>query len=90
MPAASSSADPSRSGAAAGPAGDSRAARKELSRIERRLEKITTAEQRLHDQLAMHATDHEKVQAFDAELRALAAERSELEDQWLFLADAAH
>jgi ABC transport system ATP-binding/permease protein len=67
--------------------GDARAARKELARIERRLAKITSAEQRLHDQLAAHATDHERVLALDAELRELAQEKTELEDQWMDLAD---
>jgi ABC transport system ATP-binding/permease protein len=75
--------------AASGPAagGDSRAVRKELTRIERRLERITTAEKRLHDQLATHATDHERVLALDGELRELAQEKTELEDQWMDLAD---
>jgi ATP-binding cassette subfamily F protein uup len=67
---------------------DSRAARKELGRIERRLDKIASAERQLHGRLAEHATDHVTVQSLDAELRELAAERSQLEDQWLSLADA--
>jgi ABC transport system ATP-binding/permease protein len=67
--------------------GDTRATRKELARIERRLERISVAERRLHDQLAEHATDHERVLALDAELRELAQEKTELEDQWMDLAD---
>jgi ATP-binding cassette subfamily F protein uup len=67
--------------------GDSRAVRKELGRIERRLEKITVAEKRLHDEMAANATDHERVLALDAELRELAQEKTELEDQWMDLAD---
>jgi ABC transport system ATP-binding/permease protein len=70
-----------------GAGGESRATRKELTRIERRLERITTAEKRLHDQLAEHATDHERVLALDGELRELAQEKTELEDQWMDLAD---
>ena len=69
--------------------GDSRAARKELTRIERRLEKITSEESRLHDAMATNATDHEKVLSLDAELRALSDERGELEDRWLELSDDA-
>jgi ATP-binding cassette subfamily F protein uup len=70
-----------------GDAADSRAARKELARIERRIERIAVAEQRLHDQLAEHATDHERVLALDAELRELAQEKAGLEDRWLLLAE---
>jgi ATP-binding cassette subfamily F protein uup len=86
---AGSSAALSSQASATGAAGESRAARKELGRIERRLEKVAIAERRLHDQLTQHATDHVKVQGFDAELRALAVERSELEERWLSLADEA-
>jgi ATP-binding cassette subfamily F protein uup len=77
--------------AAAGssPAGEGRAARKELGRIERRLAKITAIEGQLHDQLAESATDHERVLALDTELRELAREKTELEDQWMDLADDA-
>jgi ABC transport system ATP-binding/permease protein len=73
--------------AAAASAGDSRATRKEIGRIERRLEKIDAAERRLHDQLAQSATDHERVSALDAELKELSREKTELEDQWMALAD---
>jgi len=84
--AASSS---SAAAAAATPrkSGDTRQARKELARIERRLEKIGTTETKLHDDLAANASDHEKVLALDAELRELSQERAELEEQWLLLAD---
>jgi ATP-binding cassette subfamily F protein uup len=68
-------------------AGEHRATRKELGRIERRLERIGAAEKRLHDQMAEHASDHERVLALDAELRELAREKTELEDQWMDLAD---
>ena len=66
--------------------GEARAARKELTRIERRTEKLRTEEDRLHAALAAAATDHEKVLALDAELRAVVAEREDLEEQWLELA----
>jgi ATP-binding cassette subfamily F protein uup len=67
--------------------GDSRAARKELERIERRLDRIGREEQALHEQMAEVATDHEQVLALDERVRALASERDELEEQWLSLAD---
>ena len=69
------------------PRGDSRAARKELARIERRLSRIASEEAALHESMAAVATDHEQVLALDAKLRALADEKAELEEQWLLLAD---
>jgi ATP-binding cassette subfamily F protein uup len=73
----------------ASPAGDARAARKELLRIERRLDRINALETDLHAKLAEHAADHVRVAALDAELRALLAERAGLEEEWLTLAEAA-
>jgi ABC transport system ATP-binding/permease protein len=67
--------------------GDSRASRKELERIERRLERIGRDMTTLHEQMAAVATDHEQVLALDERLRALDRERDELEEQWLLLAD---
>ncbi|WKX72235.1 ABC-F family ATP-binding cassette domain-containing protein [Streptomyces sp. XD-27] len=69
------------------PAGDTRAAKKELQRIERRLDKIGEQEAKLHEQIAEHATDFEKVAGLDATLRELAGEREELETRWLELAE---
>ncbi len=71
------------------PAADSRTARKDLLRIERRLDRIGVEERRLHDELATHAADHVRILELDATLRALLAERSELEEQWLVAAEAA-
>ena len=39
--------------------------------------------------MAEQATDHGAVLSLDAELRALAAERAELEDAWFEAAEAA-
>ncbi len=75
------------SGQAAPSAGEVRAARKELDRIDRRLSRLATQEERLHLDLAAHATDHLRVQALDTELRALRAEREELEEAWLQAAE---
>jgi ABC transport system ATP-binding/permease protein len=71
------------------PKGDTRAARKELVRIERRLERITREEASLHAAIADNATDYERVADLDRQLRALAAERDELEESWLMLAEDA-
>ncbi|MGW3244315.1 ABC-F family ATP-binding cassette domain-containing protein [Streptomyces sp. NPDC001070] len=67
--------------------GDSRAAKKELQRIERQLDKVSERESKLHAAIAENATDFEKVAELDMELRSLAAEREELEMRWLELAD---
>jgi ATP-binding cassette subfamily F protein uup len=69
------------------PAGDTRALGKELARLERRMERLRTEEAALHDQLATHATEHERVMELDHRLRALVAERSAVEDEWLALAE---
>jgi ATPase subunit of ABC transporter with duplicated ATPase domains len=74
---------------AAASAAEVRAARKEVARIERRLAKLADEETALHDELAAHATEHEKVLALDAKLRSLAAERDELEAAWLEAAETA-
>ncbi|MFF3730277.1 ABC-F family ATP-binding cassette domain-containing protein [Streptomyces sp. NPDC002476] len=66
-----------------------RAAKKELQKVERQLDKVATRETALHAQIAEHATDFEKVAKLDAELRELVAERDELEMRWLELAENA-
>jgi ABC transport system ATP-binding/permease protein len=66
---------------------DQRAAQKEMARIERRLDKISSRESELHDRIAQVATDYAEVGKLDSELRDLAAERERLEEQWLDLAD---
>jgi ABC transport system ATP-binding/permease protein len=66
-----------------------RAARKEASRLERQIAKLTAREEKLHAALAEQATDHEAVLALDAELRAVAAERESLEEAWLDAAETA-
>jgi len=68
---------------------DSRQAKKDLSRLERTIDRLQQREAGLHEQLAQHATDYEKITQLDAELRAVQQERSEAEDAWLALADDA-
>ncbi|AWL87964.1 ABC-F family ATP-binding cassette domain-containing protein [Streptomyces globisporus] len=67
----------------------SRAAKKELQKVERQLDKLSTRETTLHKQIADNATDFEKVAELDAELRELVTERDELEMRWLELAEDA-
>ncbi|MBL1117144.1 ABC-F family ATP-binding cassette domain-containing protein [Streptomyces sp. 110] len=70
-------------------AADQRAAKKELQRIERRLDRISEEESELHARIAEHATDFAKVAELDTRLRELTGERDELETRWLELADDA-
>jgi ATP-binding cassette subfamily F protein uup len=84
-PAAAPPAPPAREK----PAGDTRAAKKELQRVERQLDKLGEREGKLHAQIAEHATDFTKVAELDAELRSLNDEREELEMRWLELAEDA-
>ena len=70
-------------------AADVRAARKEMSRIERRLDRISAEETRLHDEMARSAADHQVVLRLDADLRALQREREDLEADWLSAAETA-
>jgi ABC transport system ATP-binding/permease protein len=67
-------------------AAEERTARKELQRLERQLDRLTVRETELAGLLAANATDYEKLTSLGAELRAVQAEKSGLEDRWLTLA----
>jgi ABC transport system ATP-binding/permease protein len=60
-----------------------RAARKTIDRIDRQLARIAVREAELHDQMAAHASDHERLAALSAELQELSAEKDDLEAEWL-------
>ena len=66
-----------------------RAARKEVARLERTVERLTRREGELHAEMATSATDHQRVLALDAELRAVVAERELAEEAWLEAAETA-
>jgi ATP-binding cassette subfamily F protein uup len=68
-------------------AGEARAGRKELARLERQVGKLEEREASLHDELVRHATDYAKVAELDTQLRAVRDERAETEEAWLTLAD---
>jgi ATP-binding cassette subfamily F protein uup len=78
---------PPPSGTAARAAGPAqavlRAARKEVQRLERAMEKVDAREAQLHDDMAASATDHTRLRALNADLAALVAEREALESAWL-------
>jgi ATP-binding cassette subfamily F protein uup len=81
--ASAPSADAVRS---ADPAAE-RAARKEMARVERQLNRLSEQEAALHAAMAEQAADHVAVADLDAKLRALHAERDDLEARWLEAAD---
>ncbi|RKS72093.1 ATP-binding cassette subfamily F protein uup [Actinomadura pelletieri DSM 43383] len=68
-------------------AGQDWKARKELDRLERRLEKLAGQEAALHEQLAAHATDYAKLQELDGRLKEIQAEAARVEEEWLMLAE---
>jgi len=70
-------------------AAEQRAARKELAKLERRMDVLTKREATLHGALADAATDADRLLALDAELRELLAEKSNVEERWLAVADMA-
>ena len=68
-------------------AADQRAAKKELSRLERQIARLDERERKLHDQMAASPTDFAKIAELDAELRGVRAERDGVEESWLELSD---
>ncbi len=95
--AAGASAGASVSGAAGAPAqpggtqpggaGAQRAARKEMARLERQIDRLSSQEDKLAAVLAEHATDYVRLTELGAELRAVQEEKARLEEQWLEAAE---
>ena len=79
--AGASSGDPS------GGAGAQRAARKEMARLERQIDRLTSREGELAAALAAHATDYVRLTELGAELRGVQDEKARLEEQWLEAAE---
>ncbi|MGY1694795.1 ABC-F family ATP-binding cassette domain-containing protein [Geodermatophilus sp. SYSU D00814] len=90
LPSSAGGPAPAAAPAPAGPsAAEVRAARKEAARLERRLERLSSDEERLHADLAAAATDHARVMELDARLRDLLAEKEQVETDWLAAAELA-
>ncbi len=68
---------------------DARAARKEVSKIERQVNRLHATEAELAGQMADAATDYQRVLDLDTRRRELAAERERLEERWFELAEDA-
>ncbi|MGY1746095.1 ABC-F family ATP-binding cassette domain-containing protein [Blastococcus sp. SYSU D00695] len=80
---------PAPAAAPAVSAADARAAKKEAARLERRLAKLDADERKLHEQLAAAATDYGRAAELDAQLRAVLAEKEQIETDWLAAAELA-
>ncbi|MFC5744013.1 ABC-F family ATP-binding cassette domain-containing protein [Actinomadura rugatobispora] len=74
-------------GAAAKGGGQEWKARKELDRLERRLDKLAKQEAELHEKLAAAATDYARLQELDGRLKEIQAEAAQVEEEWLMLAE---
>jgi ABC transport system ATP-binding/permease protein len=72
-----------------GQAGAQRAARKELKRLERQIDRLSSREQELTELLAAHASDYLRLAELGGELREVQAEKGRLEEEWLAVADEA-
>lgn len=57
-----------------------------MAKLERQIGKLTDRETELHELLATHATDYEKVTELNAELAEVTGQREALEEQWLEVA----
>jgi ATP-binding cassette subfamily F protein uup len=66
-----------------------RAARKELARLERQLQRLAGREAQLQQQITQQAADPVAFRELDGELRVVLAAKSDLETRWLEVADAA-
>jgi ATP-binding cassette subfamily F protein uup len=70
--------------------GDSRSAKKELSRVEREISRLDKRQAELEAGMASSAADFAVFGKLDAELKELQAEKTALEDSWMELYEAAN
>jgi ATPase subunit of ABC transporter with duplicated ATPase domains len=68
-------------------AADLRTARKDLSRLERQVVKLDERIAKINEGLAAHGSDYDKIMELDAQLKAVQAERAQVEEAWLELAE---
>ena len=76
-----------QAGSGLGAAGAQRAAKKELQRLERQIDRFTAREEELTSELAASASDYEKLIGLGAQLRAIQEEKASLEERWLAVAE---
>ncbi|MGI8647926.1 MAG: glycerophosphodiester phosphodiesterase [Acidimicrobiales bacterium] len=83
-----STADPARKNRAPQTSqAELRIARKELTKLERRLEALDKHEAQLHASLVEAATHADRLLTLGAQLRAVLAEKAEVEEQWMAAAE---
>jgi ABC transport system ATP-binding/permease protein len=70
-------------------AAEQRAARKEMARLERQLERLAGREAELQQEIIRHAADPAAFRELDSELRAILTAKNDLETRWLEVADIA-
>ncbi|MBP2476296.1 ATP-binding cassette subfamily F protein uup [Crossiella equi] len=87
--AATTAAEPAPAPPTGPTAAEVRAARKELARLERQVEKLAKREEQLHAALAEAATDPDRLLKLNAELREVTTEKADLEEQWMLAAETA-
>jgi ATP-binding cassette subfamily F protein uup len=85
--AASGRGPGARAGSGLGAAGAQRAAKKEMQRLERQIDRLTAREEELTAELAASASDYEKLIELGAQLRAIQKEKASLEERWLTVAE---
>jgi ATP-binding cassette subfamily F protein uup len=76
-----------REGSGLGAAGAQRAAKKEMQRLERQIDRLAAREEELTAELAASASDYEKLIELGAQLRAIQEEKASLEERWLVVAE---
>ncbi|GGG16907.1 putative ABC transporter, ATP-binding protein [Rhodococcoides trifolii] len=81
-PSSSGTSSPSAKGGA-----DERAARKELSKLEKSLVKLDDREKQLHAALAEASSDAARLQTLGKELEQVVADKSTTEERWMELAE---
>ncbi|GLY95549.1 ABC-F family ATP-binding cassette domain-containing protein [Actinoplanes sp. NBRC 103695] len=68
-------------------AAEARAAKKDLTRLERQIAKLDERETKINEGLAEHGHDYDRVVELDTQLKAVQAEREQAEEAWLELAE---
>ena len=85
--AESARSSPAREGSGLRAAGAQRAAKKEMQRLERQIDRLAAREEELTVELAASASDYEKLIVLGAQLRAIQEEKASLEERWLVVAE---
>jgi ATP-binding cassette subfamily F protein uup len=67
--------------------GDTRAAKKELTRVEREMARLDKEHDQVLAEIADKASDYDAVAVLDLRLREIEARKTELEDIWLELSE---